>query len=243
MQTLKQEYRQFLNDNFKGLRLRKPLFYNWRIGLRFDLQIGNIDNSTRVVVDNDGNEITHKGGYIDTERYFDELINRSTTLFRSVFASSDKLLLVFIDYKHRRRKIRTSNFVFKQIKGLEKSEIAYTKEHQLYEPSDKLDIRNVALFKCSVDKINYKEILAAVANTDFPPRQPRLDNHGFFCSKEIYFINLDKGLIFHMYDDRGLDIIATDKETLRPIYLTHNNWVLDYDRKQIDNVFGEKNAL
>lgn len=243
MQTLKQEYRKFLRDNFKGLRLREPLFYNWRIGLRFDLQIGNIDNPTRIVVDNDGYEITHKGGYIDAKNYFEELINRSTTLFKSAFASSDKLLLVLIDYKHKRRKIRTSNFVFKQIKELEKREIEFTKEHQLYEPNDKLDIRNVALLKCSVDKINYKEILAAIANTDFPQRQPRLDNQGFFCCKKIYFINLDKGLIFHMYDDRGLDIIATDKETIRTIYLEYNNWILDSDRKQIDNVFGEKNTI
>ena len=43
VQTTKNEFKQFLSDNFKGLRLRKPLFYSWCFGLRFDLQLGNTD--------------------------------------------------------------------------------------------------------------------------------------------------------------------------------------------------------
>jgi hypothetical protein len=46
-----------------------------------------------------------------------------------------------------------------------------------------------------------------------------------------------------MYDDRGLDIIAADKETLRPIYLTFNNWILEHDRKEIDKQFENENAF
>jgi len=37
-----------------------------------------------------------------------------------------------------------------------------------------------------------------------------------------------------MYDDRGLDIIASKIETIEPIYKMHNNWILDYDRELID---------
>lgn len=80
-------------------------------------------------------------------------------------------------------------------------------------------------------------MLTAIGHADFPPRQPRLDNHGFLTSKEIYFINTDKNLIFHMYDDRGLDLVSADKETLRPIYKKHNDWILEYDRECIDNQF------
>jgi hypothetical protein len=74
-------------------------------------------------------------------------------------------------------------------------------------------------------------LLTAVANTDFL-RQPRITQ-----DKDIYFININKQLIFHMYDDRGLDIIAANIETLRPIYEKHNNWLLDYDREKIDKQF------
>lgn len=221
MQTAKQEYRQFLNKNFKGLRLGKPLFYNWDIGLRFDLQIGNTD----------------------TDEYFKEVTRRASTIFQSAFETSDQVFLVFMDYKYKRRKIRFSNFTFKQIDNLIKTEVSYSEEKRLYEPNDKFDIRNIAIIKTTTDKINYKSILTAIGHSDFSPRQPRLDENSVFTSKEVYFINIDKKLIFNMYDDRGLDIISTDIETIRPIYKKHNDWLLDYDRKQIDKQFEQKNAL
>lgn len=213
--TTKQEYRKFLNDNFKGLRLRKPLFYSWDFGLRFDLQVGETD----------------------TDEYFQEVTRRASTIFQTAFDNSDKVFLVFIDYKYKRRKIRFPNFTFKQIDNLQKTEISYSKEFRLYEPDDKFDIRNIAIIKLTADRINYKNILTAIGHTDFPPRQPRLDQNGFLTGKEIYFLNIGKKLIFHMYDDRGLDIISSDKETLRPIYKHHNDWLLDYDRERIDKQF------
>lgn len=40
-----------------------------------------------------------------------------------------------------------------------------------------------------------------------------------------------------MYDDRGLDVVAKNKENLQKLYVMFNNWILDYDRKQIDETF------
>lgn len=214
MQTTKQEYRKFLSSNFKGLRLGKFLFGSWDFGLRFDLQVGETD----------------------TDEYFKEVTRRSSTIFQTAFDDSDEVFLVFMEYKYKRTKIRFSNFTFKQINNLKKTEISYSKETRLYEPDDKFDIRNIAITKLTVDRINYKNILTAIGHSDFWPRQPRLGNESL-TSKEIYFVNIDKKLIFNMYDDRGLDIISADKETLRPIYKKHNDLILDYDRKQIDKQF------
>ncbi len=236
MKTTKQEYRQYLSDNFKGLRLRTPLFYSWDFGLRFNLQTGETSNSSRQVLDGEGNVIPLVGD-TDTDEYFQEVTKRASTIFQSVFADSDKIFLVFMDYKYKRRKIKFSNYTFKQIDKLKKTEVIFTKEKRLYEPDDKFDIRNIAIIKLTVARINQKNILTAIGNSDFPPRKPRLDNNGFLTSKEIYFVNIDKKLIFHMYDDRGLDLVSADKETLRPIYKKHNDWILDYDRKRIDKQF------
>ena len=210
--TTREEYRHFLNDSFNGLRLRKPLFYSWDFGLSFDLQVGSTD----------------------TDEYFKEVSRRASTIFETAFAKLDKVFFVFMDYKYKRRKIRLGNFSFKQIDNLNSAEISYTKEKGLYEPDGDFD---VAIIKLTADRMNYKNILTAIGNSDFATRQPRLDQNGVFTAKEVYFINIDKKLIFHMYDDRGLDIIATDKETIRPIYKKHNDWILDYDREQIDKQF------
>jgi len=215
MQTSKKEYRKFLNDNFKGLRLRKPLFYSWNIGLRFDLQVGSTN----------------------TEEYFQEVTRRASIIFKSLFDSSDEVFIVLMDYKYKRRKIRFLNYVFYQIANLQKDCVRYLIEKRIYEPNDKFDRRIVAVTKVLAEKINYKNILTAIGHTNFPPREPRLDRNGVLTDKEVYFINSSKRLIFHMYDDRGLDIIATDKETIRPIYENYNSWLLDYDRERIDKQF------
>lgn len=215
MKSLRQQYRQFLTDNFNKLAIRQPLFYNWGFGLRFNLQVGRTG----------------------TDDYFAEVIRRASTLFEAAFSGSNQVFFVLMDYKYRRRKIKISSYALKQIKYLDKSEVSFLKVKRLYEPDNKFDIRNIALVKATVDRINYKNIFSAIGHIDFPPRQPRLDNNGIFSRKEIYFINIDKKLIFNMYDDRGLDIIAVNKEILRPIYAKYNDWLLDYDRENIDKQF------
>lgn len=166
MQTSKQRFREFMNENFKGFRLKQPLFFRWPLGLRFDLQIGEVG----------------------TESYFKESLNRASILFQEVFASSDEIFLVLIDFRHRRRKIRFSNFIFRQVKGLTKNQITYSRIKGLYEPTDKFDIRNVAVVELRTERVDYETILSAIENTDFPPRQPRLDENGVLSSKEVYFL-------------------------------------------------------
>lgn len=150
------------------------------------------------------------------------------------------VLFVIMDYKYKRAKIRSGNFCFKQIRDLSGHEIAYLKVHKLYDPNDSLDVRNVTVVKSDIERIDYKNILKAIGNTDFTQRQPRLDKNGVFTSKEVFFLNIDRKLIFHMYDDRGLDIIASDVEQLRPIYNKYNSWLLNSNREKIDGLFNKE---
>ncbi|WP_425275569.1 DUF3885 domain-containing protein [Sphingobacterium detergens] len=77
----------------------------------------------------------------------------------------------------------------------------------------------------------------AIANQDFPSRFPRLAYNHIISNKEIYFININKKLIFNMYNNRGLDLVATNIETLKPIDENLKDWILDYDRAQIEKLF------
>ena len=77
-----------------------------------------------------------------------------------------------------------------------------------------------------VSEVNYKRILSRLVYLDFG-----------FAGPEVYFVNKTKNIIFNLYDDRGLDIIASEKKDLKNTYQKFNNWILDYDRKQIDALF------
>lgn len=78
----------------------------------------------------------------------------------------------------------------------------------------------------------YDQILQQVANADHTI-DPAI-------SSRVFFLNPVKALILHMYDDRGMDIIATRIETLSGLYSTFGEWILEYDRKRIDQTFGRR---
>lgn len=234
--TAKEEYICFLNDNFGFRQLRKPLFYCSELGLRLNLQTGETFDSTRQSLDRNG-EIIPLIGDTNTEEYFEEGIRRLMDLFEFVFDEGDNMFFILNDYKYRKSRIRLFNYAFKQIENLKKEEISYFKTKELYYLNDKSDNWNTGVIKVTTKRINYRNIFTAIVNSDFLNRQPRLEKKEKFTSKEIYFVNIDKKLIFNTYDDRGVDIVAAEKETLRPIYEKYNNWLLDYDRKEMDKLF------
>jgi Domain of unknown function (DUF3885) len=77
----------------------------------------------------------------------------------------------------------------------------------------------------------YGSVLEGIANADHA-QTPSL-------SGRVYFLNPATALIVHMYDDRGLDIIAATREALMPVYRTFTDWVLDSDRERIAKALSE----
>jgi Domain of unknown function (DUF3885) len=77
----------------------------------------------------------------------------------------------------------------------------------------------------------YGSVLEGIANADHA--------HTPSVSGCVYFLNPATAIIVHMYDDRGLDVIAATREALMPVYRTFNDWVLDYDRERIAKALSE----
>jgi hypothetical protein len=192
MTSLRAEVREFLRLHFNNIELEAPLLSKSLYGLRFDLQVGEVG----------------------TEEYFKECVCRATEIFEQVFDEEDNVILYLTDFKWKKRKLRFSNYCFRTIAGLAKNEIEYQTLKNRYGTSD---ISNVASIIILRNRIRHTDIFQAIANKDFS-RTPGLDQNGFLGSKQIYLINLDKRIIFYMYDDRGLDIIADNRDTLMPIY-------------------------
>ncbi len=52
-----------------------------------------------------------------------------------------------------------------------------------------------------------------------------------------YLVDFERKLFLHAYDDRGMDLVAMDRETLKPTYDEYNDWLLNYDRPRMTPVF------
>ena len=56
----------------------------------------------------------------------------------------------------------------------------------------------------------------------------------------VYTIDERAKVIIHMYDDRGLDVIATGLSTLVPVYERFAGWISDNQRHRIEFRFKQR---
>ena len=53
----------------------------------------------------------------------------------------------------------------------------------------------------------------------------------------IHIVDFARKIAVHPYDDRGIDVIGPDRETLAPLYEQLGDWLLAFDRETIDAKF------
>ena len=58
----------------------------------------------------------------------------------------------------------------------------------------------------------------------------------------VYVIDSQLKIIMYMYDDRGLDIIATELNTLRPLHENFTDWILNNQRHRVESRFRTNSA-
>ena len=67
-----------------------------------------------------------------------------------------------------------------------------------------------------------------------------LGSGNFFLTSSVYFVCTKDTVLFHLYDNRGADLVTDKKEKIQHIYYELNDLILDYDREKIDNIFNAK---
>jgi hypothetical protein len=198
----------YLGANFPRLFLHPPLFYRRPVGLRFDL-----------------------GGRATTPQDKDVVLDRATALYEASFAGENTSIVVAQDWRgNEPPPIGLSPlFVFSESHavGLQRPdgqvEVADPEELEAA-PQTLTWVRQPAR------AFRYELVFEGIANADHADRRPAI-------SSRVYFINPASNVILHMYDDRGLDVIARNKRALDALYHAFNGWLLDYDRARMEQAF------
>ena len=191
------------------------LYYELPAWTRFDLQ-GNL------APDNAG--------------YFAQVLHRASTLFKAAFAPTDEVLLVYQEHRYKRHRIRSNGYLFRQL-GIRKRDVAFRNRQAIANTETYHEGRwSEAFYSTTAAKIPHRALLAAISYQDFP-NQDKTAIHGL-----LYFFNQTRGLIFYMYDDRGILISSNTTETSRPLYQEYNHWILKYERTATDALFSEASS-
>ncbi|KOS27583.1 hypothetical protein ADK18_12490 [Bacillus anthracis] len=86
--------------------------------------------------------------------------------------------------------------------------------------------------------IKYKRFIQAANHEDLPGLYPSLGRKKEISYPDVFLINSNKRYYHvHVYDDRGSEVIANNKKTIRNIYQKYKEWIPEYKRKKIDKVF------
>jgi len=206
------------------IKLERPLFYKNSFALRFEIGSPNVGiwtDSTRKCYN---------------ETYFSDALTRALTIFESAFYPDDDISVVYQFFSDGRRKIKKRSLIYQQIKNSPNKTIKLTDHRDLY--ADQLLYKKQCWRRATISglktaDLKVENLLSAILNTDFGnDRNPRLQG-------ECYFVNYSKNLVLFLYDDRGMDIVAAEKSALVPLYNAHQQWILDYDRPRIEQIFAE----
>lgn len=203
------------------IKLEKPLFYKNDIGLRFEIGPADID----VWADFQRSKLN--------QEYFDVALERALTIFNSAFSDSDNFSISYQIFSDGRKRLRKNNDFLRLFPDVSKLNISFTSHRDVY--SEDLEfkrhcMKRVTVLNVTKSQVPISKILAAMINIDFSKRSPSIMG-------ECFFINHTTGVVCHLYDDRGMDVVANSKEPLVKVYKDNNGLILGHDREYIESVF------
>lgn len=205
----------YLGEHFPGLELGAGLFHRWQLGIRFEIGRSAVPD-------------------------------RPIAIFEAIFSVQDACVLISQDWpmiglasSERSRyfsllsQAGLSDPVFnptpEQLPNVFDPALELAPQHMEIriegEQEPGLDRFRLSWMELPARSFQYDKIFHAIANSD----------HGEApsMSSRVYFLNRRTHSIFHMYDDRGADVVSASREPLLPLYTTFNDWVLEYDRSRI----------
>lgn len=207
----------FMNENFPGLELRPALFYSWKPAIRFELGVNY-----------------HSDYAYDNSPYLQGVYHRAISLFKALHSQDDDILIIvdvndFENGKTFKRKIKAFSHYIKEksvLYRLKQKTMPYIFQE---EDEERLYKTHRFYLKCKTSQLKSISMIKAICNQDMGI-EPSIFHR-------VYFINTNNKTIFHIYDDRGCDLLAASTDAIMDAYETYSDWILDYDRNEIDEVF------
>ena len=207
---------QSVISSFGMKELTHPIFYNCPIGIRFNIG----DNGNEVYIDKDNDEFSMNPNYVTT------CLERGLKIYASLKSKPDILSTEGYLYENE----TVEDFISSVLSATDLPKPNEIKSELIHDDEDEF-IHVFLLWK--LNKFNPNKLLEEIIKAD-------LGSGNFFLTSSVYFVCTKDNVLFHLYDDRGADLVADKKEKIQHIYYELNDLILDYDREKIDKIFNTK---
>lgn len=188
-----------------------PVFYTARIGIRFDIG------------DSSGFDVYSKKHTVNP-LYIDHCLYRVTQIMDSLPNLPDILAiqLYFMNEHELQKEIKDILSVTK---------LPYPHETDKNETILDGKPTNVAILLWDLSIINFSKetLLKEVIVSDLGGEH--------LLTASVFWVWSNSNIMFHLYDDRGADLVAAEKSAIKNVYLRFNQWILKCDRENIESIF------
>ncbi len=194
--------------------LKHPVFYNAPIGIRF--KIGGEEDV--YMKENSSNEYTYAPDYVLAA------LKRAETIYTNLPCSPH--ILRIDGYPDEEVSAQELIFDICNAAGLP-------------QPHEQVSM----FLQCEEDVITQLQLYWDLRKASFRSEillreiiKADIGGYSGFASS-VYFADTKNSVLFHLYDDRGADLVAARKDTLYPVFEQFGDWILDYDRDRINSIF------
>ena len=174
-----------------------------------------------------------------TKKRVKNVVERACEIFKQTM--SDEILLIIEEYQNEMFDKSGDNkkYLYSLLNDSKLQKFKGPFE-QIYFEIDTNGIREELVFednlecdllvgKMSKSELNSEKIIEGIANLEmgFTPCIPQV----------VIFYCLTSTNALYIYDDRGCDVYSNNREKLKLIYENLNDWILDYDSEEFEEMF------
>ncbi|HDR7665158.1 DUF3885 domain-containing protein [Bacillus wiedmannii] len=222
------QLKEYMNETFPGVTLVPHIYFQWKNHLHFNFGKGKYQNV-------EGTDDVNM-------EYFSQIYTYNKYLFEDIFSKEDEVFLVTNVYRFKKENMKNSQKINVYNKFIKKRDLKFQIKQKtvpfLFE-DEEADLYCTYQFslKCFACDIKYIPLIQAANHEDFPGLYPRFGRKKEISYPDVFLINVTKDIIMFIYDDRGCEVVAKNKETIRNLYEKYKEWIPDYERESIDKVF------
>lgn len=199
---------KLMDEYYKGLLLTPAIYHSLDLGIHVEL----------------GEDIYqfNEDGKLNMKR-FHSVYNHVAEIFPLLFKKDDDVILIANSYPSDSNKTVYPNFFQRYVKVQPKRYSLRMHEFIWQFDEEDICIQQMELL-CNVSELKLEYLLKSLIHKDFGSLKPQLRRKYCIYPPDIFFINVRTKCIFHIYDDRGCEIMNTDVKLHKQLVESLKEW-------------------
>ena len=183
-----------MEESYRDLALVSNFYHQWDFGIHVELGGGHY-------------QLTDEGNI--NRLMFQKAYRQVSHILPLLFRKEDDIIVVVQSFPYETKQTVYPHFFQRYIKDQKKKYAIHLQEFNWGVGEDTIPVQQMELF-CKARDVKWEPLCKALIHEDFYSLKPRLRKKHSLFAPDVFLINTRTRCIFHLYDDRGCEIINAD---------------------------------